>query len=133
MRVGQLAQRAPASGRIEEVFYQAGEWAAPNQPIVSLLPDDQVKLRFYVPEAEMQAYRPGQTVRFSCDGCATGLAARISYVGPRAEFTPPVIYSRKSRGKLVFLVEAVPAGGRGLAPGLPVDVVPLHPERSAPR
>ena len=133
VRLGQLAQRAPASGRIEDVFYQSGEWAGPNQPIVALLPDDEVKLRFFVPETAVQAYRPGGSVRFACDGCRQGQIARISYVAPRAEFTPPVIYSRNSRGKLVFLVEAVPADAKGLQPGLPVDVVPLtHGRGSRP-
>ncbi len=93
--------------------------------MVSLLPDNQVKLRFFVAEGAVQAYRPGGAVRFSCDGCRSGLAARISFVAPRAEFTPPVIYSRNSRGKLVFLVEAVPLDAQGLQPGLPVDVLPL--------
>ncbi len=124
VRLAQLAQRAPAAGRIEDVFYQTGEWAGPNQPVVSLLPDDKIKLRFYVPEADVQLYQLGRTVRFGCDGCAKGRSARISYVSPRAEFTPPVIYSRGSRDKLVFLVEAVPQGAT-LAPGLPVDIEPL--------
>ncbi len=124
-RLEQLAPRAPAAGRIETVFYQAGEWAAANQPVIALLPDDEVKLRFYVREAEVQRYRPGAVVGFSCDGCARGLRATVSYVSPRPEFTPPVIYSRDSREKLVFLIEARPTEGARLAPGLPVDVEPL--------
>jgi HlyD family secretion protein len=126
VRLGQLAQRAPAPGRIEEVFYQPGEWAGPNQPIVALLPDRQVKLRFFAPQKALQAYRPGRTVRFACDSCPKGLAARITYVSPRPEFTPPVIYSRSSRDKLVFLVEAAPVNAGELIPGLPVDVEPLR-------
>jgi HlyD family secretion protein len=122
VRLGQLSKVAPVAGRIEDVFYQEGEWAGPNQPVVSLLPDGQVKLRFFVPEKTLDLYRPGRTVSFSCDGCREGLQARISYVSPRAEFTPPVIYSRKTRDKLVFMVEAVPADAAGLRPGLPVDV-----------
>ena len=52
------------------------------------------------------------------------IAATVSYIAPRAEFTPPVIYSREARAKLVFLVEARPAAGDALAlhPGQPVDV-----------
>ncbi len=133
MRLGQLDQLAPAAGRIEDVFYQRGEWAGANQPVVSLLPDNEVKLRFFVPETSVQAYRPGRTVRFTCDGCAKALVARISYVSPRSEFTPPVIYSRNSRDKLVFLVEAVPDNARDLAPGLPIDVEPLPGARGTRR
>jgi HlyD family secretion protein len=124
-KLDQLTQRAPVAGRIQDTFYQTGEWAAANQPVVSLLPDDKVKLRFFVPEPDVARYRPEETVHFSCDGCAAGLTARITYVSAQPEFTPPIIYSRSSRDRLVFLVEALPVDPRGLMPGLPVDVVPL--------
>ena len=51
--------------------------------------------------------------------------ATIRYVSPRPEFTPPIIFSRDSRDRLVFMVEASPARAASLQPGLPVDVVPL--------
>ena len=60
-----------------------------------------------------------------CDACADGLSARITYVSPRPEFTPPIIYSRDSRDRLVFMVEARPERPGRLMPGLPVDVEPL--------
>ena len=108
------------------MFFQRGEWVAANQPVLSLLPDDRLKLRFFVPETAIAAYRLGRTVRFSCDGCPAGLTARIAFVSPRPEFTPPVIYSRETRDRLVFLVEALPAAGAPrLVPGQPVDVEPL--------
>jgi HlyD family secretion protein len=51
------------------------------------------------------------------------VAARISFIAPQAEYTPPVIYSRENRAKLVFLVEARPeAPNPALHPGLPVEV-----------
>ncbi|HEY1449006.1 MAG TPA: HlyD family efflux transporter periplasmic adaptor subunit [Caulobacteraceae bacterium] len=126
-RLSQAAPTAPAPARVEDVFYQVGEWAAANQPVVSLLPDDRVRLRFFVPERQVARYRVGQIVRFQCDGCGSGLTARINYVSPRPEFTPPVIYSLQSRDRLVFLVEALPADPRRLTPGLPADVIPLGP------
>lgn len=125
IRVGQLSPPAPSPARVEDVFYRPGEWVAANQPVVSLLPDDRIKIRFFVPEDEVAKYRPGKSVRFSCDGCTSGLSAKISFVSPRPEFTPPVIFSRDSRDRLVFMVEALPAKPAGLMPGLPVDVVPL--------
>ncbi|HEX6073048.1 MAG TPA: hypothetical protein VFY95_08575, partial [Sphingomicrobium sp.] len=82
-------------------------------------------VRFYVPEREVARYRPGRDVKFSCDGCSSGLSATIRYVSPRPEFTPPIIYSRDSRDRLVFMVEAYPKRPAELQPGLPVDVEPL--------
>jgi HlyD family secretion protein len=122
-RLQDVAPRAPEAARVEDVFFQAGEWAPANQPILSLLPDARIKVRFFVPERELAAYRVGRTVRFGCDGCAKGLSARIAYVSPRPEFTPPVIYSREARDRLVYLVEAQPSVR--LNPGQPVDVEPL--------
>jgi HlyD family secretion protein len=122
-RLNDLAPVAPSAARVEEVFYQRGEWAGANQPIVSLLPYDRIKVRFFVPERALSAYRPGGAVRFSCDGCAAGMTARIVFISPRPEFTPPVIYSREARDRLVYLVEARPSVR--LNPGQPVDVVPL--------
>jgi HlyD family secretion protein len=124
-RMIDMAPVAPGAARVEQVFYQRGEWAAANQPIVALIPDDRVYVRFFVPEAAVAAYRPGARVRFRCDGCPDGLTATVSYVSPRPEFTPPIIYSRESRDRLVFMVEARPADGAQLVPGLPVDVYPI--------
>jgi len=125
IRVGQLTPAAPAAARVDEVFFQKGEWVAANQPVVALLPDEKIKVRFYVPATEVARYRPGTDVRFSCDACAPGLTATIRYVSPRPEFTPPIIFSRDSRDRLVFMVEAYPKRPAGLQPGLPVDVEPL--------
>ena len=128
-RLEDLAPRAPAAARVEEVFYQPGEWVPANQPVLSLLPDQRVNLRFFVPQAEVAAYRPGRSVAFACDGCPSGLSATITYVSPRPEFTPPVIYSRDARDRLVFMVEARPSVL--LSPGQPVDVTPLAPAAGA--
>jgi HlyD family secretion protein len=123
-RLSDIAPTAPDAARVEDVFFQAGEWAPANQPILSLLPDERIKVRFFVPQAQIAAYRPGERVRFACDGCQTGLTAKISYISPRPEFTPPVIYSRETRDRMVFLVEAIPSAR--LNPGQPVDVQPLE-------
>lgn len=128
-KLDQLSPRAPAAARVQDVFFQTGEWAAANQPVVSLLPDDKVKIRFFVPEQDVARYHLGDTIHFSCDGCADGLSARLIYISAQPEFTPPIIYSRSSRDRLVFLMEALPGDPKGLTPGLPVDVVPLGERR----
>ena len=124
-RLSTLSPPAPVAARVEEIFYRPGEFAAANQPILALLPDNAVKLRFFVPEAEMAAYSPGTTVRFGCDGCGAMRTARISWISPRPDFTPPILYGRGSRDRLVYRVEARPTDPRRLNPGLPVDVEPL--------
>lgn len=124
-RLSDIAPAAPSGGRVEDVFFQAGEWVPANQPVLSFIPDDRVRLRFFAPQDGIAAYAIGSEVAFSCDGCVAGMKATITYVSPRPEFTPPVIYSRESRERMVFMVEASPVSSRGLTPGQPVDVMPL--------
>jgi HlyD family secretion protein len=126
-RLADIAPSAPEAARVEDVFFQQGEWAPANQPILSLLPDARIYVKFFVPERSLSAYRLGATVRFGCDGCAKNLTAKVTYISPRPEFTPPVIYSRESRDRLVYEVRARPSVR--LNPGQPVDVVPLEPGR----
>lgn len=121
----EIAPVASVAGVIEQTFYDPGEWVPANQPVLSLLPDDQRKLRFFVPQDRIAALKVGGAVRFTCDGCGAGeRQATVRYIAPRAEFTPPVIYSERARSKLVFMVEASLAPGQPLPLGLPVAVVP---------
>jgi HlyD family secretion protein len=121
-RLAQLSQVAPDAGVVVDTLYRSGEWVTPGAPVISLLPDQNVKIRFYVPEPRLGAIRLGDQVAIACDACAAGLTATISYIAPEAEYTPPVIYSREMRAKLVYLIEAKPAQAADLRPGQPVDV-----------
>lgn len=113
---------APASGTITDIIRRPGEIASAGQPILSLLPDGAVRLRLYLPEADIARVTPGDTLQVRCDNCPPGLTATVSYIADGPEFTPPVIYSVDSRQKLVYLVEAEPADGATLKPGQIVDV-----------
>ncbi|MEQ1607361.1 MAG: HlyD family efflux transporter periplasmic adaptor subunit [Hyphomonadaceae bacterium] len=124
-RLSDIAPQAPAAGRVEDVFFQAGEWVPANQPVLSFIPDGRVRLRFFAPEKDIATYAVGAEVAFSCDGCEKDLKAKIIYVSPRPEFTPPVIYSREARDRMVFMIEALPVASQGLTPGQPIDVTPL--------
>ena len=67
----------------------------------------------------------GRTVvSAECDGCGASIAATVRRVSSEAEFTPPVIYSKENRQRLLFLVEAWPLAqdAQRLRPGLPVQV-----------
>ncbi|WP_374403025.1 HlyD family secretion protein [Niveibacterium sp.] len=123
-RLAQKQLAAPVAAHVEDTYYRVGEWVPAGSPVVSLLPAGSTKLRFYVPEARLAAMRPGQRIRVRCDGCGEGFTARVTWVASSAEYTPPVIYSKDNRAKLVFKAEAQPERAVVLAPGLPVDVLP---------
>lgn len=112
-----------ASGQVFDIIRNVGELAGPQAPVLSVLPEGAVKLRVYVPEPSLSHISVGDVIRVNCDNCDELAQAKISYISDHPEFTPPVIYGRDSRQKLVFLVEAEPlAGAAALVPGQIVDV-----------
>jgi HlyD family secretion protein len=116
---------APTSGSIEDVYYEQGEVAAAGAPVVSLLPPDRRKVIFFVPEPARPGLKLGDPVAVSCDSCPAGLTATVSFIASESEFTPPVIFSRDTRDKLVFRAEARLVGEAAELPlGQPVDVRP---------
>jgi HlyD family secretion protein len=125
-KLAQKAVPAPVAGRVEERYYRPGEWVAAGSPVLSLLPPQNIKLVFFVPETVRATLRPQQALRVQCDGCARELQASVASIATQAEYTPPVIYSRDNRAKLVYRVEArlTPTDAVLLQPGQPVDVWP---------
>ena len=120
--LSQKSRRAPEAATVYDTLYRSGEWVAAGRPVISLLPPQGVKVRVFVPEARVASIHTGDPVTVTVDGLKEALSARVSYISPRAEYTPPVIYSRESRAKLVYLVEAAFEKPAGLHPGQPVDL-----------
>ncbi len=122
--LSQKRQTAPQAGLVFDTLFRVGEWVPAGRPVVALLPPANVKVRAFVPEPRIHALRPGERVQVIVDGAPAPLMGQISFISPQAEFTPPVIYSRENRRKLVFLVEVTfaPQIAATLHPGQPVDV-----------
>lgn len=121
-RLQQRGAVAPSSGRVVDTFYRAGELVPAGSAILSLLPVGSLRVRFFVPESELGRLPVGTAVRVTCDGCAAPLEAKVSYVSPSPEFTPPVVFTGEARNKLSYLVEARSAALEALHPGQPLDV-----------
>ncbi|WP_072396269.1 efflux RND transporter periplasmic adaptor subunit [Hyphomicrobium sp. CS1GBMeth3] len=121
-RLERRTRLSPAAGTIQEVYFRKGETVGPERPIVSILPPQNIKVRFFVPQTKLPEVRIGERVLVRCDGCRDDLYARVSFIAAQAEFTPPVIYSLEERARLVFLMEAIPELPEEVRIGQPVSV-----------
>jgi HlyD family secretion protein len=120
----QKQQFAPAGAAVHDTLYRQGEYVTAENPVVVLLPPENLKVRFFVPQATLPQIKTGETISVTPDGAAHPLSATINYISTEAEYTPPVIFSRETRANLVFMIEAKfsPADAADLRPGQPVDV-----------
>ena len=123
-KLDQKSVRAPQAGLVFDTMYRLGEWVPAGSPVVRMLPPQNVKIRFFVPETVVGSLSLGRSVRIHCDGCAADVSAVLTFISSQSEYTPPVIYSNENRAKLVFLVEAQPqvVDAPKLHPGQPVEV-----------
>ena len=113
---------ATEAGRVERLFFSAGEVAGAGVPVASLSGADAMKVKFYVNEADRHQFALGDGLAISCDGCPAGLTAKVSHFASDPQFTPPIIYSRDERSRLVFLTEAILDDRNGIRPGQPVSI-----------
>jgi HlyD family secretion protein len=133
-KLDQKTQRTPAAGEVVDVLYREGEWVAAGNPVITLLPPQNIKARFFVPEKTLGVLRLGQSVSLQCDGCGTPIPATISFIAREAEYTSPLIYSKENRASLVFMIEARPAPEQAqrLHPGQPLEIRIAGSTGSAP-
>jgi HlyD family secretion protein len=122
-RLDQRQVASPSTGLIDDVVRRPGEWVPAGGTVVNLLPDGATKVVFFIPEPRRAELHQGDAVSVECSGCPAGLAARVSRIASDAEYTPPVIYSREMRAKLVWRLEAIVTPMPGApSPGQPVMV-----------
>lgn len=115
---------SPLSGMVFDTFFRVGEKVQANQPVLALLSAEHIKVLFYVPEEALSQLKIGDVISFDCDHCQKNLTAKIEFISKEAQYTPPVLYSKGSREKLVYLVRAKIPEKIALQfhPGQPVDV-----------
>lgn len=127
-RLARRESHAPASAIVQDVLFREGETVIAGQPVISLLPPGNIKIRFFVPEAEFAKINRGDKVQIACSNCPPDATGTIRFISTEAEFTPPVIYSDRSKEKLVFMAEATPdAKPEAFHPGQPVTVSLIPP------
>jgi HlyD family secretion protein len=120
----QKQQFAPTNAFVQDTLYRSGEFVAAGNPVVVLLPPENLKVRFFVPQEILPKIKTGETIAVNFDGATKNYSATVNYISTQNEYTPPVIYSRETRAKLVYMIEAKfsPADAAELRPGQPVDV-----------
>jgi HlyD family secretion protein len=122
--LSQMKQSSTKAGLVFDTLYREGEWVAAGRPVVMLLPPANIKVRAFVPEPRIGELKLGDQLEVLIDGVEKPFVGKVSYISAKAEYTPPIIYSRQSRSKLVFMIELTfdPEVAAELHPGQPLDV-----------
>ena len=123
-RLNQKKLETSSDAFVFDTLYRPGEYINAGQPVVSLLPAANIRVRFFVPATALPNIPMGShvSVRMTGDD-KDAMPAHVTYISPQAEYSPPELYNRDNREKLLFMLEATPdKTPERIHPGLPVDV-----------
>jgi HlyD family secretion protein len=114
--------RAPIDGVISERLLDPGEMAAPRAPIAVLTDLDHAWAEVFVDEPQIPRIKLGQGATVFTDAGGSGLPGKVSFISPKAEFTPRNVQTAEDRSKLVYRVKITVDNKQGiLKQGMPVE------------
>ena len=125
---------SPVAGIVTEKLAEAGEVVAPRAPVVVITDLDHAWADVYVPEPAVPRIKMGQTATLFTDAGGDGIQGTVTYISPKAEFTPRNVQTADERAKLVYRIRITVDNTAGvLKQGMPVDAVfALAPVTPAP-
>jgi membrane fusion protein YbhG len=113
--------KAPVGGLVTSKLVDAGEMIAPHGPIVVITDLDHAWANVYVDEPVVPRLKIGQPATVITDA-GQRLAGAITFISPKAEFTPRNVQTAEERSKLVYRVKVTADNKSGvLKPGMPVE------------
>jgi HlyD family secretion protein len=125
----------PVGGLVTDTLVEAGETIAPRTPAVVIVDLDRAWADVFVPEPIVPMLRIGQPATIFTDAGGPGVPGTITYISPKAEFTPRNVQTADERSKLVYRIRVSADNKDGvLKQGMPVEAeLALPPSTSGSR
>jgi HlyD family secretion protein len=116
------------SGVVTQKLADVGETLAPRTPIVAIADLDHAWANVYIDEPVVPRVRVGQPATIFTDAGGQGLAGTLTFISPKAEFTPRNVQTAEERSKLVYRLKITVDNRQGaLKQGMPVEAdIPLR-------
>jgi HlyD family secretion protein len=114
--------QSPIAGLVTEKLVEVGEVIMPRAPAIVVVDLDHAWADVFVPEPAVPQIKVGQQATIFTDAGGAGLTGTISYISPKAEFTPRNVQTAEERSKLVYRVRISVDNKDGvLKQGMPVE------------
>jgi len=124
-QLARCAIKNPLDGTLLMKYKEQGEMAAPGQPLYKMANMNELILRAYVSGDQLSSIKTGGsvTVSFDKDQDLQQTTGVVSWISPRAEFTPKIIQTREERVNLVYAIKVVVPNDGSLKIGMPGEVI----------
>ncbi len=98
----------PVAGTVITTYAEAGEMAVAGKPLYKIADLREMTLRAYVTGEQLSLIKTGQAVKLFVDKGAEAYneyAGVITWISPKAEFTPKTIQTKEERANLVYAIK----------------------------
>lgn len=120
--ISDAAVAAPVAGIVTMKLADAGEVIPPRAPLVVIADLDHAWANVFVPEPMIPRIRLGQSATVFTDAGGPGIPGTVTFISPKAEFTPRNVQTADERSKLVYRIKVSVDNREGvLKQGMPVD------------
>jgi len=121
---------APNDGIISSRLAEIGEVVPAGKPVFSLAETSHPWIRAYINETDLARVRIGQEAEVRVDGLPDKVfKGRLSFISPKAEFTPKTVETQALRVDLVYRVRVEVDNPEGILKiGMPADIKLLPAE-----
>ena len=124
---------SPVTGIVTEKLVEQGEIIGARTTVAVITDIDHAWANVYISEPLVARVRIGQAAQIFTDAGGRVLEGRITYVSPKAEFTPRNVQTVEGRRATVYAVKLdVPNPEGQLKPGMPADVTFAGNQGQAP-
>ncbi len=122
-KINDAAITSPISGTISEKYYENGEAIPTFNPIAEVIDLKEVWVKIYMSETMLPNIKVGQGVKIIPDGTKKTLSGKVSWISPKAEFTPKTILTPETRTSLIYAIKiTIPNPQKILKQGMPVEI-----------
>jgi HlyD family secretion protein len=113
---------APATGVVTEKLVEQGELIAPRMPLVVITDLTHAWADVFVDEPAIPRLRVGQAATLHTDAGGEAIPGKVTFISPKAEFTPRNVQTAEERSRLVYRVKVSADNTSGvLKEGMPVE------------
>ncbi|HEY4056938.1 MAG TPA: efflux RND transporter periplasmic adaptor subunit [Kofleriaceae bacterium] len=100
--LAELQVKAPVAARVESLQLRPGDILAPNATAATLLEDDQLYVRLYVPETEIGRIKVGDQVPIRVDSFDRTFKGKVDHIDAQGEYSPRNLQTADERADQVF-------------------------------
>lgn len=123
----------PVSGRVLEIYTEAGELVTQGKAIYKIANLEEMELKFYISGDQLASIALGDSIMVAVDmpeGKMKKMSGTVTWISSEVEFTPKIIQTKEERVNMVYAAKLQVKNDGSLKIGMPGEVFFVNQNRN---